>query len=121
MAQNYYTRKLQPYIDPRNNEIDFHACMASILILFGGMFFIDQAVQTNDEIQTALFFMILFYNAYFLLKWTMRFLVCLLRIHSAKLKRIVFLREWVGDMADYEEDLKVVLARSGTGRDIDNP
>ena len=44
MSQNYYTRKLEPYIDPRNTDIDFHSSMASILILFGGMFFIDADV-----------------------------------------------------------------------------
>eukprot|EP00347_Sterkiella_histriomuscorum_P023866 403333113 len=118
--QNYYTRNVDPYIDPRNSQIDFHSSMASvsysilyefiqILVLFGGMFFIDADVQKNDSVLTALFFMILLYNVFFLSQWLLTFLLCLLRIHANKLQRFKRFLPFLKHLKDYESNLGKIL------------
>ncbi|CDW76025.1 UNKNOWN [Stylonychia lemnae] len=82
-----------------------------ILVLFGGLFFVDSEVQKNDSLLTGLFFMILLYNAYFLLNWVVRFMLILLRIHAQKFKRFQSLGKYIEKIVTYEQDLQIYMGK----------
>ncbi|CDW85178.1 UNKNOWN [Stylonychia lemnae] len=79
---------------------------AKILVLFGGLFFVEHEVQKNDQIMTGLFLVILIYNVYFLARWTMNMIVCLMRTHQKRLSKISIIGKYFDSFNNYDQDLK---------------
>ncbi|CDW71406.1 UNKNOWN [Stylonychia lemnae] len=102
-----------PYIDPRFNEVEKQSIFAATLTLYGGMFFLQSEVQINNDALLFLFMVILFYNIFFLVKWTHRFFSILLRIHYAKLIKFScfkFLKNL--KVKDYQVDLQETIQKA---------
>ncbi|CDW75737.1 UNKNOWN [Stylonychia lemnae] len=60
----------------------------AVATLFGGLFFLEQDVQNNENFLTGLFLAILFYNTFFVATWAYKFSTVLIRLHQRTIKKI---------------------------------
>ena len=78
-------------------------------VLFGGIFFIDDSVQTNSKFLTFLFLAILIYNALFIVIWMYMFGGVLIRSHQNLLRKFPCFK--CLRLTNYEENLQASLTK----------
>eukprot|EP00347_Sterkiella_histriomuscorum_P013557 403364259 len=110
--QAQLSKSYNPYIDPIFNKLEFHASYASILTLYGGMFFINNEARQNEDLLTALFVFILAYNVYFICLWTISFIACLVRVHKEKLIKIGIFKKILAKVGDYQQNMMSIKLKA---------
>ncbi|CDW72024.1 UNKNOWN [Stylonychia lemnae] len=107
--QSYQTSKIQPYIDPRFNRLDFHATFVCTITLLGGIFFTSEEVRNNQDFLFIIFLVILIYNAAFLSYWAITMVITLVRYYANFFNRIQGYFNNKIKIDDYETNLKKYL------------
>ena len=81
-------KRLKPYKLKENNQIEIKAIIAGTTILFCGLLFEEDSDHNYPFFSTMAFFVIMFYNSYFILEWTYLFIVSL-KLKSKKIELIL--------------------------------